>query len=140
LRLATPDAVWSSNSTRYEVPAKHLEDIAIAPVGFAEGNPLAAGLIGIGIGLLAATLMPTSREEQRFADGAQDTLQDIAGVVGRAGHETADAIRPAVEEATADVKSTARDAIDTVKDDAKGAADEVKTSAQENISDVRNEQ
>jgi len=107
---------------------------------FAEGNPLAAGLIGIGIGLLAATLMPTSREEQRFADGAQDTLQDIASVVGRAGHETADAIRPAAEEAAADVKSTARDAIDTVKDDAKGAADEVKTSAQEDIGDVRNDQ
>lgn len=107
---------------------------------FAEGNPLAAGLIGVGIGLLAATLIPTTREEQRVADRAQDTLKDIAGEVARAGHEAADAIKPAVEDAAADVKATAKDAMDTVKDDAKGAADDVTSSAKDTMDDVRNGQ
>ena len=38
---------------------------------FAEGNPLAAGLIGLGIGLLAAALIPSTREERQVADRAQ---------------------------------------------------------------------
>ena len=48
--------------------ARHAAPEAVGD--FTEGNPLAAGLIGIGIGLLAATLIPSSPEEQRVVDRA----------------------------------------------------------------------
>lgn len=107
---------------------------------FAEGNPMAAGLIGIGIGLLAATLMPTSKEEQRIVDGAQETLQDVASEVGRAGQHVAESLKPAIADAAADVKSTAHDAVETVKHDASSAAADVKTAAQESVGDARREE
>jgi len=96
---------------------------------FTEGNPLAAGLIGVGIGLLAATLMPTSREEQRVVDRAQEALDDTAAQIAEAGRQAAEAVKPEVMEAVEDVKVSARKSADVVAGDAKGAAEDVRESA-----------
>ena len=107
--------------------------------GFAEGNPLAAGLIGLGIGLLAASLLPSTDEEQRIADTAQDTLDSAAQQVARSGQEAAESIKPAVEDAAAEVKSSAQDSVESVKGDAREAAQDVQESARSKADDVRSD-
>jgi len=104
---------------------------------FTEGNPLAAGLIGVGIGLLAATLIPPSREEQRVVDRAQDTLDDAAAEVARAGQQAAQAMKPEVMDAVEEVKASARESADAVTSEAKAAADDVRQSAASQARDLQ---
>lgn len=96
---------------------------------FTEGNPLAAGLIGVGVGLLAATLIPTTDEEQRLADRAQDTIDSAATQVAKAGQHAADAVKPAVEDAAEEVKASAQDSVQAVKGDTRDAAQDVRDHA-----------
>lgn len=98
---------------------------------FAQGNPMAAGLIGLGIGLLAATLLPESREEQRIADEAQGTLDSLAEDLAASGREAADNLKPAAQEAAQQVKESARDSAESVKGEAKTAAQDVKDEAEQ---------
>lgn len=98
---------------------------------FAEGNPLAAGLIGLGVGLLVATLIPETREEQQLADRAQDHLDAAAAELGRTGREAAENVKPAAQEATQKVKESAQDSAEKVQSDAKSAAQDVRSSAQD---------
>jgi len=96
---------------------------------FTEGNPLAAGLIGLGVGLLAATLIPSTREEQQIADKTQDRIDSAATEIARSGQSAAENIQPAVTESATSVKESAVASADSVKGDAKSAADEVKDTA-----------
>ena len=106
---------------------------------FTEGNPLAAGLIGLGMGFLAATLIPTTPEEQKIADQAQDSIDSAAKQIAQSGQQAAEAVKPAAENAVAQVKTSAQDSVDTVKDDAKGAAHDVKDIAQSTAHDVHSD-
>lgn len=115
-------------------------DAAPDSVGeFTEGNPLAAGLIGLGMGFLAATLIPTTPEEQKIADQAQDSIDSAAKQIAQSGQQAAEAVKPAAENAVAQVKTSAQDSVDTVKDDAKGAAHDVKDIAQSTAHDVHSD-
>lgn len=106
---------------------------------FTEGNPLVAGLIGLGVGLLAASLIPTTREEQDLADRAQDSIDSAAQQLARSGQQTAESVKPAAEDAAQEVKSSAQDSADSVKSDAQGAAKDVKDSAQSKAQDVKSD-
>ncbi len=106
---------------------------------FAEGNPMAAGLIGLGVGLLAATLIPTTPEEQKVADRAQDSIDAAAKQIAQSGQQAAEAVKPAAESAAADVKASAQDSVASVKGDAKSAADDVKGEAQSKAHDVKSD-
>lgn len=99
--------------------------------GFTEGNPLAAGLIGLGVGLLAATLIPETREERQIADQAQSHVDDLAGELGRSGREAAENVKPAAQEAAQQVKASAQDSAESVKSDSQSAAQDVKDKAQD---------
>lgn len=105
----------------------------------AQGNPLAAGLIAFGGGLLLATVLPSSSREQQLVDERiQPQLDQAAGQVGTMAQETVEAVKPAVQDAVAEVKDDAQQAVAEVKDtatssasdvaeEAKGAADEVRS-------------
>lgn len=116
---------------------QHVKDATPNSVGeFAEGNPLAAGLIGLGLGLLAATLIPTTPEEQKIADKAQDTIDSAAEQIAHSGQQAAEAVKPAAADAVAEVKSSAQDSVESIKSDAKDAAGEVKDDAKDKAHDV----
>lgn len=116
------------------------KDAAPDSVGeFTEGNPLAAGLIGLGVGLLAATLIPETREERQVAERAQDSIDTAAKQLAQSGQQAAEAIKPAAEGAVAEVKASAQDSVESVKGDAKDAADTVKGTAQSKADDVRSD-
>ena len=73
------------------------------------GNPLAAGLIAMGSGLLVGSLLPGTRAERRLVEQAE----------------------PALAQAQAEVKETGREIADDLKDSARTAAEEIKGTAQE---------
>lgn len=104
---------------------------------FTEGNPLAAGLIGLGIGLLAATLIPETREEQQMADKAQGHVDALAGDLAASGREAAENLKPAAEQAVQEVKASAQDSAETVQTETKSAADDVKSKAEDKRDEVQ---
>jgi len=85
----------------------------------AEGNPLAAGLIAFGAGLLAAGLIPSSSKERELVTQAKES--------------------DAVAHMTEDIKETAKETAEHLKEPAQQAADEMKTSAGESVERVKGE-
>lgn len=73
-----------------------------------QGNPLAAGLIAFGAGLLAASLISESKAERRVAQQVQDRAGPMIEPVGQAVSESVDRVK---EQAT----ESARDAGETLK-------------------------
>ncbi len=104
--------------------------------GFTEGNPLAAGLIGLGVGLLAATLIPETREERKIAGKVQGHVDDAAAQIASAGQQVAENVQPAAQEAAQKVKESATDSADSVKGDAQDAASSAKTDARAEAKDA----
>jgi gas vesicle protein len=95
------------------------------------GNPIAAGLIAFGGGLLLATLMPKSETEQRLVQQAQPQLQQATEQLKEAGREIASDAKEHMQEAATQVKSTGSEAADAVRDQARSSAEEVKANAGE---------
>lgn len=104
---------------------------------FTEGNPLAAGLIGLGVGLLAASLIPETREEQRVASRVQDNVDSAAAEIARSGKEAAENVKPAAQDAAENVKAAAQDSATNVKSDAQSAAEDVRDTAKSEAQTAR---
>ncbi|TDB69891.1 DUF3618 domain-containing protein [Micromonospora sp. KC723] len=102
----------------------------------AQGNPLAAGLIAFGAGLLAASLVPPSRKERDLAERAQHEVEEHSGQVKQQAatmmhqaqdnlrepaQQASEAVRFTAAEGTAAVRDTGRDQARRVRDDARDA-------------------
>ena len=63
-----------------------------------QGSPLAVGLVGFGIGLVAAALVPASEREQELAQriepGGATTREEAGGVVRQQVDEMAPEVSP----------------------------------------------
>jgi hypothetical protein len=88
----------------------------------ATGNPLAAGLVAFGAGLLVASLFPASRPERRLADQVQPALDDAARELGDAGRSVADSVREPARDAARQVQERA-------SEEAHGAVDDVRSGS-----------
>jgi hypothetical protein len=95
----------------------------------ARGNPLAAGLVAFGIGLLAGSVLPSTRRERQLARRVQPELEQAGRAAADMGREVASEMRPVVQEAGSDLGSTAKDAIDDVRGAAQDHAEDVKVEA-----------
>lgn len=102
-----------------------------------EGNPFGAALVGFGIGMLAATLLPSSPDEQRAADKLQPRLEGAAAEVGRTGKEAVDHVKPEAQQAVQDLRDSAMESVASVKSDAQSGAAAVKDTAQTKADEVR---
>jgi len=94
-----------------------------------QGNPLAAGVIAFGAGLLAASLVPPSEAEQRLAGKLSEHAQPLQDEVRQAGQQVADDLKDKAREGAEQVKSRAQDAAETVQEDARSSAGDVKAKA-----------
>jgi hypothetical protein len=92
----------------------------------ARGNPLAAGLIAFGVGLLAGSLLPASQVEQQAAGKVKDAATPV---LSDAAKEVSGNLKQPAQEAVEAVKGTATDAVDTVKQESTSAAADVKDQA-----------
>lgn len=104
-----------------------------------EGNPLAAGIVGFGVGMLAASLLPSSPDERRAAARIQGTLEDSAAELGRTGHEAVENLKPEAQQAVADIKESAQGSVESVKSDAQSKVESVRDTAQTRTEEVRSQ-
>lgn len=96
--------------------------------GRTEGNPLAAGLIAFGAGMLISALVPASEKEARAAQRMVETAKD-QGVVDEAtsvGKEMGQHFQESATEAAQEVKAAAQDSTQTVTREGRSSAETVK--------------
>lgn len=108
------------------------EAISNAPANLrrqTQGNPLAAGLIAFGVGWLAASLVPSSRQEQRLAEQAEAKAQPYLQEAQESAKGIVEDLKPAAQEAVAEVRATAEAGVESVKAEGQHAAANVKDGA-----------
>ena len=104
----------------------------------AQGNPIAAGLIAFGAGLLAASLIPASEKERVAADNIKTAAEPLTTQVTDTAKEMAQGLKEPAQEAMENVKATATEAAQNVKQEGHGAAGDVKSKATDAQDNVRN--
>jgi len=105
--------------------------------GRTQGNPLAAGLIAFGAGLLISSLIPSSQKEQRAVSDLQAKAAPLQEKAKEAAQEVAGNLRQPVQEAAESVKQTATEGADRVKDEGSLAAEDVKGQVAESKDTVQ---
>ncbi|WP_232665649.1 DUF3618 domain-containing protein [Pseudonocardia sp. TRM90224] len=75
----------------------------------ARGNPLAAGLIAFGTGLLLSSLLPSTTRERQVAAAAGDKAGALAQPVAKAAGDVAAELREPAQQAVESVRSTVSD-------------------------------
>ena len=103
-----------------------------------QGNPLAAGLIAFGAGLLVSSLIPPSQKEREAAAALKQAAEPVTTQLTEAAKDMAEGLREPAQEAVENVKATATDAVQTVKDEGQGSVEDVKASATDAKDRVQN--
>ncbi len=101
-----------------------------------QGNPLAAGLIAFGAGMLVSSLIPASQKEREAAQQLKTAAEPLAGKVTDAAKDMVQDLKEPAQEAMESVKATAADAAQNVKAEGQGAVTDVKdraTDAKDNV-------
>jgi len=94
-----------------------------------QGNPLAAGLIAFGAGLLVSSLIPPSRQEREAAEALKSAAEPVTTQLTEAAKDMAQGLKEPAQEAMENVKLTASDAVQSVKDEGQSGVSEVKSTA-----------
>ncbi|MDQ0823045.1 gas vesicle protein [Arthrobacter sp. V4I6] len=103
-----------------------------------QGNPLAAGLIAFGVGLLVSSLIPPSQKEREAAEALKSAAEPVTTQLTEAAQDMAQGLKEPAQEAVENVKATATDAVQTVKDEGQGSVSDVKASATDAKDHVQN--
>jgi hypothetical protein len=123
------DLAGSAKEGAQQAAGRAAEQVREAPEAIqqqTQGNPLAAGLVAFGAGLLLATLFPPTEAEQRAAGAVQERVEPLKDQALEAGREVKDHLQESARESAQQVKETATDATQEVKKQAKSSAEEVK--------------
>jgi len=107
-----------------------------------EGNPLAAGLVAFGLGMVVASMIPASEKETQAAQAVKDAAgplldeaKDMAGAVASELREPAQeemrGLQDSVKQAGADLAGQGRSAAQDVSQHGKEAASDVRDSSGE---------
>ena len=99
-----------------------------------QGNPLVAGALAFGAGLLVASLLPATEAEQSLASDVAEPLKEELADLGR---QVASTAQSSVQDAAGEAKSTLTDAAAHVKEQATDAAQEVKSTAKDAAGEVK---
>jgi hypothetical protein len=110
------------------------EKVQHAPEALADqtrGNPIAAGIVAFGVGMLVATAFPKTRTEQQLLETARPSLDRAKEELRDTGREFGSDVKQHAQEAADQVKSAGAEAAQNVKEEAR-------TSAQRVSDEVRN--
>ncbi|MCT2008417.1 DUF3618 domain-containing protein [Micrococcus lylae] len=105
------------------------------------GNPLAAGLVAFGAGMLLGSLAPSTRPEQRAAHEVKKSASPLVDEAKHAAMDLREQLEPEVRDAADSVKQTATEggqhlkeqggqAAGELKEQGRGSAEHVKDQAQ----------
>jgi Protein of unknown function (DUF3618) len=103
-----------------------------------QGNPLAAGLIAFGAGLLVSSLIPPSEKEREAAEALKTAAEPVTTQLTDSAKDVAQGLKEPAQEAMENVKTTAADAAEHVKGEGQTAVSDVKTSATDAKDHVQN--
>jgi ElaB/YqjD/DUF883 family membrane-anchored ribosome-binding protein len=95
----------------------------------AEGNPLAAGVIAFGAGMLLSSLFPATETEQKVAREAKERAQPVMDEAKSAGQQVGQHLKDAGEQAAQEVGSTAKESAQHLKEEGRSSAQDVKQQA-----------
>jgi hypothetical protein len=104
-----------------------------------QGNPLAAGAIAMGVGVLLASVFPATAKERRAADQLMDKAEPLKEELMDTGREMAEHLKEPAREAVQEVKDAASEGAQSVTETAKEAAGTTSQSAREAADHVRSE-
>lgn len=107
-------------------------------LGPTQGNPIAAGIVAFGAGMLAASLLPGSKAEQKAAGQLSDKAGELLEPVREAAAQSAGRLKQdaaqAVQEAAGQVRDTASQAAQTTTQKAQEQAGQVTDTARDSFS------
>jgi hypothetical protein len=103
----------------------------------ARGNPLAAGLIAFGAGLLISGLIPSSQREQQAVSTLQDKAEPLKEKATEAAKDVASNLREPAQEAAQSVKQTAAEGVESVKGEGVSAKQDMQDQLQGSTENVR---
>ena len=95
-----------------------------------QGNPLAAGVIAFGLGMLVSSLIPSTEKEREVVSQLQENLEPVKEKASEVARDIGDSLKPAAQEAAESVKATAQESVESVKQEGQSAATDVKGQAQ----------
>lgn len=102
------------------------------------GNPLAAGVIAMGIGALLGSLIPPSKAEEQFAGQLRDNFEEpVKQQLQQAGEEMKGELQEHAQEAVEETKQSAQQAMDTTRNQAHDAAGQVQDQAETSAQHLR---
>jgi len=98
-----------------------------------EGNPLAAGLVAFGAGMVISSLIPASRKEtelaQQAVDAAKEHGQPVIDQAKSVAGEVGENLKESADQSVQDVKATAQEATERVKGEGQASAQSVRDQA-----------
>ncbi|MEU8125795.1 DUF3618 domain-containing protein [Micromonospora sp. NPDC049049] len=107
----------------------------------AQGDPMAAGLVAFGVGLLAASLIPPSGRERQLAGRARNMVSEHSGELreqaSQVGHQMQDNLREPAQQAAQSVRSSAQQGVSAVRDQGRSAAGQVQGETHAAVDDFR---
>jgi len=91
-----------------------------------QGNPLAAGVIAFGLGMLVSSLIPSSEKERQAVSQLQENLEPVKQKATEVARDMGESLKPAAQEAAESVKGTAQESVESLKQEGQSAAQDVK--------------
>jgi ElaB/YqjD/DUF883 family membrane-anchored ribosome-binding protein len=131
---AVADRAYAARDTVSEKASDAADAVREAPTTLkrkTQGNPLAAGVIAFGLGMLVSSLIPSSEKERRAVSQLQDNLEPVKQKATEVAQDVGENLRPAAQEAAQSVKSTAQEGVENVKQEGQSAAQDVKGQARD---------
>jgi hypothetical protein len=131
---AVTDKAYAARDTVSEKASEAGEAVRQAPASLkrrAQGNPLAAGVIAFGLGMLVSSLIPSSEKEREAVSQLQENLEPVKEKAAEVAKDVGESLKPAAQEAAESVKTTAQEGVETVRQEGQSAAQDVKDQAQE---------
>jgi ElaB/YqjD/DUF883 family membrane-anchored ribosome-binding protein len=96
-----------------------------------QGNPLAAGLVAFGLGMVVSSLMPPTEKEREAAAKVKEKAEPLTHEATETAKDLADHLKEPARQAAQSVKETAAEGAEQVRQEGKSAAVDVRDDAQE---------
>jgi hypothetical protein len=126
---AVADKAYAAKDTVSEKASEASEAVREAPATVkrkTQGNPLAAGVIAFGLGMLVSSLIPSSEKERQAVSQLQENLEPVKQKATEVARDMGESLKPAAQEAAESVKGTTHEGVESVKQEGQSAAQDVK--------------
>jgi ElaB/YqjD/DUF883 family membrane-anchored ribosome-binding protein len=137
---AIADKALAAKDTVSEKASGTREAVRRAPTTVkrkAQGNPLAAGVIAFGVGMLVSSLIPPTAKEREAVSQLQENLEPVKEKATEVARDMADSVKQSAQEAAESVKAVITEGAGSVRQEGQAAAADVRDQAQASKEAVR---